>query len=276
MSNDDQSEYWNGPAGQRWVDHSNRLEDMLAPFAERVLEVAEIQAGEHVLDIGCGAGLLTMKAAQTAGGALGVDISAPLIVLARQRASRDNSIARFKLADASVFSTETKADVVASRFGVMFFDDPVAAFANIKASTKSEGRLCFACWQAMPLNEWVFAPLQATLPLLKEPPTPPAPNEPGPFAFANKDRVAELLTQAGWTNISIEPFTPPIKLPADDIESTAKFTLGIGPLSRVLEEQNLEPAAIEAALVDQLSSAVTDDGFITMGSAAWIVCADAG
>lgn len=275
MNNDAQIDYWNGPAGQKWVDQSNRLDAMLAPFADAALEAASIKQGERALDIGCGAGALTLRAADVAGSAasLGVDVSEPLLKLAKRRAADAGSSARFEQADASAFTTDQAFDLMISRFGVMFFEDPAAAFANIRQQICADGRMAFMCWQKLSLNDWAFAPLQAALPLLKEAPPQPDPHAPGPFAFADKDRLADILTSAGWKNVAIEPFETPVTLPGDDVEASAAFMLKLGPLSRLIAAQDLDPGPIEDALKSRLTREMGADGQVTMKSACWRVTA---
>ncbi len=278
MNNDAMIEYWNGEAGQKWVDQSNRLDTMLAPFANKVLDAAAIQSGERALDVGCGAGILTLGATERSGGetgSLGVDVSAPLLDLARKRATEAGSPATFERADASTFTVEDKLDLMISRFGVMFFEEPDTAFANIRAQIRPGGRMAFMCWQALPMNDWAFAPFQAALPLLKQAPPTPDPTAPGPFAFADKDRVAGLMADAGWRDVSIEPFTTQMTLPGGDVETSARFMLQLGPLSRLIAEQDLDPQAILSAVIDRLSSSVQADGQVAMASACWLVRARA-
>nr|WP_070958968.1 class I SAM-dependent methyltransferase [Hyphomonas sp. Mor2] len=277
MNNDDMIEYWNGDAGRKWVDQSNFLDSMLAPFADQVLHGAAIQTGERALDIGCGAGILTLEATTRAGGgagSLGVDVSAPLLELARQRASERGSLATFEQADASAYTVTEKLDLMISRFGVMFFERPAEAFANIRAQIRPGGRLAFICWQALPLNDWAFAPFQAALPLLKQAPPSPDPTAPGPFAFADKDRVAGLLTEAGWKSVSIEAFEPEIALPGNDVETSARFMLELGPLSRLVAEQDLDPKSILEAVMARLDASSNAQGQVSMSSACWLVRAN--
>lgn len=278
MNNDAMIEYWNGAAGQKWVDQSDRLDAMLGQFADGVLDAAAIQSGERALDIGCGAGVLTLGATAQSGGAvgsLGVDVSTPLLALARKRAAEAGSPATFEQADASAYTAEYKFDLMISRFGVMFFEDPAAAFANIRAQIRTGGRMAFMCWQALSLNDWAFAPFQAALPLLKEAPPSPDPTAPGPFAFADKERLADILTEAGWRNSSIEPFETEITLPGNDVETSARFMLQLGPLSRLIAEQDLDPQSILSAVTDRLAENAEPDGRVKMKSACWLVQANA-
>lgn len=275
MNNDAQIDYWNGPAGQKWVDQSNRLDAMLAPFADAVLDAASIKEGERALDVGCGAGILTLRAAEAAGDAasLGVDVSEPLLKLAKRRAADAGSSARFERADASAFASDQAFDLMISRFGVMFFEAPAAAFANIREQVRAGGRMAFMCWQKLPLNDWAFAPLQAALPLLKEAPPQPDPHAPGPFAFADKDRLADILTSAGWKGVAIESFETMVTLPGDDVEASAAFMLKLGPLSRLIAAQDLDSGPIEDALINRLREHVGPDGQVAMKSACWRVTA---
>jgi len=274
MSNSDQVDYWNGEAGRKWVAEAERLDAMLAPYAEAVLARAALGSGEQVIDIGCGAGALSLAATAAVGGrpgALGVDVSEPLLALARRRAEAGDSAARFERGDASTYRPDTAADAVLSRFGVMFFDAPAAAFGNIRSFARPGGRLVFACWQALARNDWAFAPLQAALPLLKAPPPQPDPHAPGPFAFQDRDRVAAILGEAGWAAVEIEPFTPTMHLPGDNVAETAGFMMRLGPLSRLLAEQEIDETRVLDALVERLAQDLGPDGRVAMNAAAWIV-----
>ncbi len=229
-----------------------------------------------MLDIGCGAGALTLKVADQSGagkGALGVDVSVPLIELAKRRASEAQVPARFECADASTFDMEEATDVVVSRFGVMFFDDPASAFARIRAGSRRGGRLAFICWQALAKNDWALAPLQAALPFLNEPPAQLPPDAPGPFAFGDKDHVARVLLQAGWKDVRIDPVDTRIVLPGEDTVSTAEFMMQLGPLSRILAEQALDAGPVLDALVARISGECNANGRVTMPAACWLVTA---
>ena len=276
MNNTNQIEFWNGEAGQKWVTNSDLLDAMLAPFADAVMSAAALQAGESVMDIGCGGGALTLKAAQAVGstfGALGVDISEPLIGLAQERAAKAGLPATFTVADASSHRTEQPLDAVISRFGVMFFSDPVQAFANIRRNLRAEGRMTFACWQSLAVNDWARAPLEAAMPFLKEPPTPPPPGAPGPFAFADKAHVTNILEQAGWLDIQIEGWTGEMTLPGNNATESAGHLMRLGPVGRMLAEQEIDLAPVEAALQGRMAEMAGDDGRIRMQAATWIVSA---
>lgn len=222
MTNIKQIEYWNGPAGDKWVRYAERLDTLLAPFADAVLDTVALKAGEHVLDIGCGAGALTLKAASCVGeGAMGIDVSRPLLSLAKRRASDSGVAVSFGEADASAYRSPQHVDALISRFGVMFFDDPVAAFAHLRDSLRPEGRMTFACWQSLGDNDWARAPLEAAMPLLPEPPAAPPPDAPGPFAFADQDRTASILRDAGWKGVDIQPWLGRVTLPGESVPEAA-------------------------------------------------------
>ncbi len=272
MSNQEQAEFWNGDAGQRWVEFSDRLDAMLLPFAQAVLATAKIAASEDVLDIGCGAGALSLLAAQDARSVHGIDISEPLISLAKQR-SKNIEAAHFTLGDAAVLKGDKKYNIAMSRFGVMFFSDPANAFSNIRAQLSGAGRMVFACWQAPALNMWARAPLEAAMPFLNAMPPMPEPGTPGPFAFADPDYVESVLSDAGWQNIKLSEWTGDIRVPGRDAGEATDFMLEMGPLSRVLKEQNLEIEPVRAALCERLKNAADSEGRIQLGAAAWIVSA---
>ncbi|MEP3891116.1 MAG: class I SAM-dependent methyltransferase [Hellea sp.] len=274
MDNQDQSDYWNGQAGRRWVEFSDRLDAMLLPFANQILSSANVTPDDNVLDIGCGGGALSILASQTAKSVLGIDISKLLIALAKDRTKTLDTV-NFTLSDASKIALETHRDLIVSRFGIMFFADPVAAFANLRRQVKDTGRMSFACWQSPMKNMWARAPLEAAMPFLNHPPTPPKPHAPGPFAFADANYVTEILTKAGWHNIGLTDWTGDIRLPGRDAAEVASFMMEMGPLSRIMKEQNLDMEPVHAALIERLSEKASADGSIDMQASIWIVSATA-
>lgn len=278
MTNETQIDYWNGNAGEKWVQHSDHLDGMLAPLADAVIAAANLSAGERVLDVGCGAGVLSFMALDKVGarGAVtGVDVSAPLLALARERAETRGQLARFEDCDASSFQMETKADVLMSRFGVMFFDEPAAAFANLRGNIVPTGRLAFACWQPMMKNDWVRVPLEVGITHLNEAPEMPPPGTPGPFAFADPAHVEKLLSDAGWQNVSLTPWVGKLIMPGDTPADTAAFMMEIGPVARLLKAENLDVAPVQAELTERMRQMVTPEGRVAMGASVWIVTADA-
>lgn len=277
--NADQIDYWNGDVGARWARFQDRLDGMLAPFSDAVLDLAAVKPGERILDIGCGCGATTFEAAKLAGGtgsALGVDISAPMIARAKQRAEAMGSSARFELADAAAHDFGPNAfDLFVSRFGIMFFAEPAAAFAHMKKSLGS-GRLAFVCWRPMKENGWVSTPLFAALPHLP-PQEPPVPGAPGPFAFADPDRFRTILKEAGYKDIEIEPFDTTLTLGQgpDPVALALEQTLEIGPLSRALKELPEETKVRAAEAVREELAKHVSNGEVRLGGAVWLVSARA-
>jgi len=272
---------WNGHSGERWVAHQVRLDARLAVFGQAAIEAAAPAADERVLDVGCGAGAssLALAARVGAGGqVLGVDISEPLIARARALAPRDAPVL-FRVADASSAELPEGAfDILFSRFGVMFFDDPTLAFAHMRRALKPGGRLAFVCWRSAAENDWMRLPMGAIKDII--PPTAPRdPEAPGPFSFGNRERVARILTAAGFTDIAIAPFDD-ASVPFGEgatrdaaIDDAVKMTFEVGPLSRVLAEQpdNIRArvlAAVRTAFADRL-----DERSVMIGGATWIVTA---
>ena len=274
-NNEQQSDYWNGDAGTRWVKFSDRLDAMLSPFAEQILDKANIQPHETILDIGCGAGALSLMAARSAKSVLGVDISRPLLELAKER-GRSIASAVFQHGDAAVIKLDEKRDVVLSRFGVMFFSDPAKAFMNIAQQVGPSGRLVFACWQSPEHNAWVRAPLEAAKPFLKHPLPSPEPYAPGPFAFAERHYLEGILQAGGWADIEIESWTGDIRMPGDDAHSTSNFMMEMGPLSKLMKDQDLDEKRVQSALIEKLSDAANVDGTVDMQASVWIVKAGLG
>jgi SAM-dependent methyltransferase len=280
--NAQQIEEWNGRTGAKWVRFQDRLDRMLSPFGDAVLKAAAIKPGERVLDVGCGCGATTLEAAASAGKTgrtLGVDISEPMVARARDRTKALGRAAEFLVADAAthVFQPDS-FDLLLSRFGVMFFDEPAAAFANMHKGLARTGRLAFACWRSMPENPWLTTPMRAVLPLLS-PQEPAVPGAPGPFAFADKDRVASILAAAGFRDIALTPFDSPVFLgfpeSPDPVEDALGQALEIGPLARLLasqpdELQERARAAVRVELAKHLRA-----GGVELAGAVWLVTARA-
>ena len=202
----EQAAYWNGPGGQGWLaTYHQRIERSIADLGKDALAAANARPGEHVVDVGCGMGGTTADLARAVGPTghvLGVDISEPLIDSARSHRV-DN--ATFVVGDATAYPFKEAAyDLVFSRFGVMFFADPVAAFRNLRRALKPTGRLVFLAWRTPQENPWGHVPLRAAAPFL--PPMPrPGPEDPGQYSFGERARVERILKQAGFATPGIEP-----------------------------------------------------------------------
>jgi SAM-dependent methyltransferase len=275
--NAEQITYWNEKSGPKWVREQARLDKMIAPFGAEAMAALAPRAGEHVIDVGCGCGETSLALARhvtARGSVLGVDISKPMLERARERAAAAGlSHARFVAADAQTHAFPCdSADAIVSRFGVMFFADPAAAFANLRQALRENGRLAFACWQPMPLNEWMAVPLMATASVVPVKP-PPAPGTPGPFAFGDRTRVEALLGRAGFRDVGFASFTPKVLVAGgEDLDASVEFVLQLGALSAVLEESPDAVARVRAAVRQALEPYAGADG-IMMESAAWVVTA---
>ena len=267
----DQKQYWNGDAGAVWVEENAALDAMLAPLGAAAIAALGPRAGERILDIGCGAGATSRALAAAvgpSGSVTGMDISAHLVDLALQVGGD----VTFVCGDASVDPFPgAPFDAAFSRFGVMFFERPVEAFAHIAEAMRPGGRLAFVCWRAMADNAWARETVAAGLPHLKEPPPPMDPTAPGPFAFADKDRVLNILADAGWRDGAAEALDTDYVLGVD-AAATAQKMLRIGPLGRLIMQQDADPAPILSALESLLGKYQTPAG-VAMPAACWIVTA---
>jgi SAM-dependent methyltransferase len=271
---------WNGQSGERWVAHQARLDARLAVFGQAAIEAAAPATGERVLDVGCGAGAssLALAARVGAGGqVLGVDISEPLISRARARAAQDTQVL-FRVADASSAELPEGAfDILFSRFGVMFFDDPTKAFAHKRRALKPGGRVAFVCWRGVAENDWMRLPMGAIMGIVP-PTTPPDPEAPGPFSFGDPRRVARILTAAGFTDIALAPFDASVPLGEGGtrdaaIDDAVKMTLEVGPLSRALADQPDDIRARASAAVRAAFAGRPGERSVMIDGAAWIVMA---
>lgn len=271
---------WNGRSGEQWVANQARLDAMLAAFGDAAIEAAAIGEGEQILDVGCGAGATSQALAARVGPrgyVLGVDISAPLIDRAREAAPAGAPLA-FELADAGTAALPGQAfDLLFSRFGVMFFDDPAAAFAHMRGALKPGGRLAFVCWRGGTENDWVRLPMAAVADLIPLPP-PPDPEAPGPFSFGDRDRVERILTDAGFVHVSIAPFDHPVPFGHGAtreaaVDNAVEMAFQVGPLARLLAEQPDAIRARAAEAVRRAFAAQPGERSVMIDGAAWIVTA---
>jgi ubiquinone/menaquinone biosynthesis C-methylase UbiE len=204
-ANADQAAYWNGPGGRHWTDRQEMQDAVLAPVSQVLLQAAAIAPGERVLDIGCGCGATTLDMAARvgpAGHALGLDVSEPMLARARERAPA-GAPASFVCADATLYPFEPgRADLLASRFGVMFFAEPALSFANMRKGLRRGARLAFVCWREPRQNPWLMLPLQEAYKFAPRLPEL-GPEDPGPFSFSSEARVRRILGEAGFSAIAL-------------------------------------------------------------------------
>jgi SAM-dependent methyltransferase len=272
-ANAEQIEFWNGEAGAMWAKRQDRMDTLLDPITKGVMRACDVGRGDRVLDVGCGCGDTTLKLAQRGATATGVDVSRPMLARARERAAAAGLDVRFELGDAAEIRFEPAYDALFSRFGVMFFSNPTAAFANLHSALRDRGRLCFVCWQPVQLNAWIAVPFAAAAPLM--PPQPPVdPRAPGPFAFAEAQYVERVLSDAGYRSIAIDPLQTELTL-GRDVATALEMVCEVGPLSRSLA--TLEPqlrSRIVAAVRTPIEANLKPTG-VALGAACWIVRAAA-
>jgi len=276
--NAEQIEYWNATTGPKWVAVSSRLDAQISPFGLLAMERAKLALGKRVLDVGCGTGQTTLQLAERvgmAGTVVGIDVSQVMLERAARRAEEYGaSNVRFVNADAQTHAFDASGfDALFSRFGVMFFADPRAAFANLRRALSPRGRLAFVCWQAIEKNPWMLEPSLAVASLVELPPRPP-PEAPGPFAFADANRVRAFLVAAGFERVVIEPLERSISIGGGgSLGDAVTLLLEVGPAAAALREAGHEKRSeAAAAMRDALGKHMTKAG-VVMDSAAWIVSA---
>jgi ubiquinone/menaquinone biosynthesis C-methylase UbiE len=274
--NADQAAYWNGPGGRHWTDRQEVQDAVLTPVADALLERAAIAVGENVFDIGCGCGATTLAIAARVGPeghALGLDISEPMLARARARTPPGAPV-QWIAADATVYPfAPGRADLLFSRFGVMFFAEPALSFANMRKGLRRGGRLAFASWREPRQNPWLMLPLQAAYqyaPRLPE----LSPEDPGPFSFASQERVERILTEAGFSSIAMRPVDLLLDVAVGrGLDAAVQGALEIGPASRALDDQ---PPKVRAAAAEAIRAALAPHQkgeSVPLAAAIWIVTA---
>ena len=274
--NRDEAARWNESSGPIWVEMQDVLDGMLAPFEARLMEEAFPREGGRVLDIGCGAGSTTLAMARRLGPkgfCLGVDISGPLVAAAKVRAAAERLVsAAFVQADAQTYAFEPESfDAVISRFGVMFFDDAEAAFANIRRAARHGAKLTFVAWRSPAENPFMTAAARAAAPFL---PTLPAPNPdaPGQFAFADGDKVRRILDVSGWTDIEVCPIDVPSSVAEKDLLA---YVTKLGPVGLALRDADEPTRARTAEAVRVAFEPYIQNGAARFTAACWLVSARA-
>ena len=276
IANTAQAEHWNSGEGvAHWISNQARYDRMHEPFTTMIRDAAGLRPGGHVLDVGCGCGATTLAAARliAPGQAVGIDLSGPMLARARtdaEAAGLGNVV--FQQGDAQVHPLEPAGfDTVISRFGVMFFADPVAAFANIRSATRPAGRLVFVCWQPLAANQWLLVP-GAALAEHVAPADFGSGDGPGMFAFADPDRLRPILAAAGWRDIEITPEHASILVGGGGSVDDAVGFLCTGSMGRAML------AGADAGTVDRAVASVraalapyADADGVRLGAAVWLV-----
>jgi SAM-dependent methyltransferase len=248
---------------------------MLEPFGAAVLEAAAVEPGENVLDIGCGNGATTRAAAVASadGFALGIDLSEAMLERARELALEQGvGNVTFEGGDAQTRAFDPEFDAAISRFGVMFFEDPDAAFTNIRTALREDGRVAFAVWQELMANDWIAVPGAAMLEYVELP--TPEPGAPGPFALADIDRVRTIFSTAGFRDLSIDAFEAPLLIGGrGTLDEAVAFMRNTGFARLMLDEQSDE---IQGQALDAMRTALlphlTDEG-VQLQGATWLITA---
>jgi SAM-dependent methyltransferase len=278
-ANREQIAYWDELAGPRWAAMHQRLDEQIEFLGQMALDRASIARGEKVLDVGCGCGSTTLALAErvgSEGSVLGLDVSTPMLAVARRRLDESgvSTRARVQRADAQTCELPGEEfDLLFSRFGVMFFQDPVAAFANLRRALRPGGRLSFVCWQAIEHNPWMSLPALAAAKHVELPPRP-EPGAPGPFAFGDGERVRSILDAAGFGRVRVDAKKDALDVGGrGSLEETVEFMLQMGPASAAL-------AGAEPGLREQVAESVAEAlaGYsgpmgVRMPCAVWLVSA---
>ena len=280
QDNTAQIAYWNDTAAATWTALQERLDALFDPLTALALDAAAPAAGERVIDVGCGCGATVLALARRlgpTGQVTGFDVSQPMAARARQRVTEAGlANAQVIVSDAATHDFAGRAaDLLFSRFGVMFFADPIAAFGNLHRAMRPGGRLLCAAWRPITDNPWFRLPMEAAAALL--PPQPPTePQAPGPFALADHDRTLGIFRAAGWNDVTLARQDVPMRIAAaGQVEQATEFATRVGALGRILAEQ---PPAIRARVQDAVATALkrqdSPAGIVLSGSI-WLIAARA-
>jgi SAM-dependent methyltransferase len=276
--NEEQIRHWNEVAGPLWVERQDVLDRMIGAFGKTAMDGVRFAPGERVLDVGCGTGQTTVEIARRVapgGRVVGLDVSRPMLDAARRRAraAAERDAIEFIEGDAQVAPLDRGAfDVVFSRFGVMFFADPVAAFSNLRGALRLEGRIVFVCWQSLARNPWVAGPIQALAGVLTMP-APPPPDAPGPFALADPSRVRDILGRAGFRDVTLQEVEDVLEVGDGSVESTVQFLLDIGPCATLLKEAPPDRVETAKSALRSFFESLAQDGSVRLRGAIWLVTA---
>ncbi|MBM0106057.1 class I SAM-dependent methyltransferase [Steroidobacter sp. S1-65] len=271
-ANQDQVALWNEASGRTWVELQSVLDRLLEPFAALLVNEGSPGEGGRVLDIGCGAGATTLAMARRLGPkgrCVGVDISEPLLSAAKAAATAEQiSTAAFIQADAQTHAFEPGSfDAVISRFGVMFFDDPEAAFANIRRAVTNAGKLAFVAWRSPAENPFMTTARRAAEPMLPNMPTAD-PRAPGQFAFADGDRVRQILASSGWSDIEVRPIDIEGVIAENDLLA---YATKLGPVGVALREVDEATRAGVSKVVHTAFESYVQNGVARFNMACWLV-----
>ena len=282
MGNILQKEMWNGRAGESWVRHNSLLEQLLAEPGRECMNLLPLTPAMQILDVGCGCGNQTLELAarlDASSTVIGVDISEPMLGLARElKAANDNALSaevQFALGDASEpLFDEASFDAIYSRFGVMFFEEPVAAFSALRNSLKPGGKLGFVCWREPKLNPFFNAPMEAALTVLPAPASS-APGAPGPFGLADDNVIQTTLRLAGFKDVSVAPLNLTLSVGAETpFDALFEELIQIGPAAALIAQSDpsLKEKAREA-VYNRLTDFYASGQGVSFDANFWLVTA---
>jgi SAM-dependent methyltransferase len=263
----------NEVADQRWVRQYEHMDGLLAPVSHWLFEAAAPAPGMRIIDIGCGCGDTSLELAVRAapgGHVLGIDISETMLAVARRRA-RAVAAVEFALADATTYAFEPVADLMVSRFGVMFFADPALSFANMRRGLKPGGRLVFACWRDLPLCTWLSVPYAAILEAFTLP-APEAPKGPGAFSLSSSAATGDLLEAAGFEQVVFRQLDVTLDLAAGrGLSAAIKCAMEIGPTNQLIAQ--LPDGSDPARVIGDALGVYLEGASVPLRGAIWIVSA---
>jgi SAM-dependent methyltransferase len=278
-ANAEQAEFWSERA-PTWVELEDRLEEVSGPPGLLAMDRLGLRRGQRLVDLGCGAGRTTLELASRVGpdgAVLGVDIAAEMLVRARERVeSAGSKNVEFLLADVQSHELgEDRFDSAYSRFGVMFFSDPVAAFANVHRALKPGGVLSFVCWQSVFDNEWMLVPGTAVMSVTGSPPPVLEPGQPGPFSLADADRTRSVLEGAGFSHVAIEPHNDVVAITEDRISEVAFTSVRVGAAREMLRQSDEETERRAVDAVEEALHSKVEEGEVRVSRGVLLVTARA-
>ena len=273
---DEQIALWNGPAGLAWVDAQELLDDIYRPVESLLADLVPVGSPRAILDVGCGTGATTLAAARRLGSdgrALGVDLSEVMIAAARTRAAHDGVRAQFACADAQIYPFEpSTVDAIISRFGVMFFGDPVRAFGNLRAAARKGAAARLVVWRTAAENPFMTTAERAAAPLLPKLP-PRRPDAPGQFALGDRDRISSILDESGWTSIDIQPFDLECTFPEKEL---IRYLTRLGPVGMALQQADDQTRTRVIGVARTAFEPYVHGADVHFTAACWIIEARAG
>lgn len=276
--NSGEIDFWNGPQGKNWVKQNDLTDFMYDPFGAKALERADVQAGERVIDVGCGCGKTTEKLANLVapgGKVTALDVSIQMLEIARNRIGSNGEFVDFISTDAATYAFEPESyDVLFSQFGVMFFLNPEEAFLNLFRSLKPGGRATFVCWRRPDLNPFLMVPFAAVQKFVPDMPIPSPDVPASPFSFAEEDRVNALLGGAGFEDVRLEEFNNPTRMGQGDLEACLTFVADFSnPVATALRRCEAQDSREILNAVRKAVEPYYTGKTIELPASAWIISA---